>query len=71
MPVYEFCCHACGHKFEKLCRLGETGENMSCPSCGKKEIKKQFSLIQRPRGERGGASSGCSSCSSGNCGTCH
>ena len=30
MPLYEFKCSACGHRFDELVRLGETPE---CPSC--------------------------------------
>ncbi|MBS4021643.1 MAG: zinc ribbon domain-containing protein [Dethiobacter sp.] len=73
MPIYEFRCARCGVKTEKLCRLGETGESLSCPSCGRNELKKIFSLIQRKGrpGEDAGGGSSCGSCSSSNCGTCH
>ncbi len=44
MPIYEYQCSACGHAFEKLIRnpadLPET-----CPDCGKKKLKKQFSAF--------------------------
>ncbi len=30
MPLYEFKCRACGHRFEDLVKVGETPE---CPKC--------------------------------------
>ncbi len=69
MPIYEFRCPDCGHKNEKLCRLGETGEGLACPACSKVGLKKLFSLIQRTG--RDGDGSGCGSCTSSSCSSCH
>jgi putative FmdB family regulatory protein len=34
MPLYEYRCRDCGHRFEVLQRLGEGGEGLECPRCG-------------------------------------
>ena len=77
MPFYEFKCTACGHRFEKLCSMGDNGENLDCPKCGVKKPQRVFSAFSSPGGDRGsgdgvgGGNSKCASCSSGNCSTCH
>lgn len=40
MPLYEYQCPTCGHRFEVLQRLGEGGDGLACPEC------------ERPRPER-------------------
>ena len=40
MPLYDFKCVACGHRFEELVRLGETPE---CPSCHDPKPERLFS----------------------------
>ncbi|TNE92900.1 MAG: zinc ribbon domain-containing protein [Deltaproteobacteria bacterium] len=32
MPIYEYACESCGHRFEKLVRLN--AEPPPCPECG-------------------------------------
>lgn len=34
MPIYEFRCSHCGHRFEVLCGFNETGDALQCPECG-------------------------------------
>jgi putative FmdB family regulatory protein len=41
MPIYQYCCQACGHSFEVLQRLGEGAEQLRCPQCGAPEPVKQ------------------------------
>jgi len=31
MPIYEYCCDSCGHRFERLVRIG--AEPPPCPEC--------------------------------------
>lgn len=35
MPIYDFCCDDCGHQFEDLAPIDESGvfPGISCPSC--------------------------------------
>jgi putative FmdB family regulatory protein len=39
MPIYEYKCQKCGHKFEKLV-FGE--EEIKCPECNSRRIEKLF-----------------------------
>ncbi|NPV72734.1 MAG: zinc ribbon domain-containing protein [Pelotomaculum sp.] len=70
MPVYEFRCAGCGRRFEKLCPMGESGENLKCPECGApspRRVMSSFSAAGAGGGKGGGS---CSACSSRNCGSC-
>lgn len=42
MPIYEYQCNACEHRFEKLQKLSDEPLKM-CPSCEKEELKKLIS----------------------------
>ncbi len=41
MPIYEYACEACGHRFEKLMKIG--AEAPPCVSCGEDASKKLVS----------------------------
>jgi putative FmdB family regulatory protein len=34
MPLYEYRCRDCGHRFEVLQRSGAGAEGVECPRCG-------------------------------------
>lgn len=75
MPIYEFRCATCGHRFEKLCAMGETGENMNCPHCNTphpKRVLSTFSAAGTGTGIDDGSNrvSGCGTCSSSSCSSC-
>lgn len=42
MPLYEYECDACGHRFEKIQRFSEPLVQ-ECPSCGKGPVNKLLS----------------------------
>jgi|GEM_PF-287390 len=42
MPIYEYQCPDCGHRFEKLQKVSE-GPVTLCPSCGEEHVKKLVS----------------------------
>ena len=42
MPIYEYACSDCGHKFEALVRSTTVPE---CPSCHSKELEKLLSVF--------------------------
>ena len=78
MPIYEYLCPECEHKFEKLRPLSQADQTAECPKC-RKEARRQLStfacfsadpsgLISRVAGTSGGSS--CGGCSSGSCSTC-
>lgn len=41
MPIYEYECDKCGHRFEQLVRIG--AEAPPCPSCASAEVHKRIS----------------------------
>ena len=41
MPIYDYVCGACGHRFEVLHGLNEAGPHQ-CPACGNGPIKRAF-----------------------------
>jgi putative FmdB family regulatory protein len=48
MPVYEFECTACTHRFEEL--VSASGQTLvACPSCTSTDITKLISRFQRTR----------------------
>lgn len=70
MPIYEFICNSCGHQFEELCKINFKLEEIECPECSKKDVKKKPSLFGQKGTSSGGSSSSCGSCSSSSCGSC-
>ena len=55
MPMYEYACRECGHRFETL--VLSSSRTVTCPSCASAELDKQFSVF----GTGGGAAKGGSS----------
>jgi putative FmdB family regulatory protein len=45
MPLYEYKCANCSNTFEKLVRSSLAEEELTCPRCGHKEIKRLVSLF--------------------------
>ena len=45
MPLYEYRCEECDHRFEILQRLGDGADGLSCPSCGVERLARQFSTF--------------------------
>lgn len=43
MPIFEYACESCGHKFEKLVFNGNT--EVECPSCQGTRLRKLFSVF--------------------------
>ena len=55
MPIFEYQCLKCGHKFEELVLVGKQPE-LECPSCSSGKVKKLLSAGSiRPRGIPKGA----------------
>jgi putative FmdB family regulatory protein len=42
MPIYEFQCNACGHRFDRLQKLSDPDPSV-CPSCGAPQVQRQIS----------------------------
>ncbi|MBI4317953.1 MAG: zinc ribbon domain-containing protein [Chloroflexi bacterium] len=76
MPLYEYRCSACAHKFELLRGFSSADNAAPCPCCGALEVRRLVSTFASFSKSEGGAvqsvgGSGCSSCSSSSCATCH
>lgn len=66
MPIYEYCCNACGCEFEKLVR-GQ--QPVTCRNCSSADVTKKMSVFGMSGVEKQ-TSSGCGTCTSGSCSTC-
>jgi putative FmdB family regulatory protein len=40
MPIYEFECSACNHVFERVMKVGEAYDDLTCAKCGAAKPKK-------------------------------
>lgn len=49
MPIYEYRCARCGHRFSELVR-GE-GDEAACPACGRGEPERLLSSLAPARRE--------------------
>jgi len=63
MPLFEYSCRECSHRFEYLTRQGQTPH---CPSCESEDLEKQLSVfaVSAP------SSSGSFDAAPGPCGSC-
>lgn len=50
LPMYEYECAACGHKFEKLKRLINLDGKLKCPNCGGHKTNRIFSAFMSKAG---------------------
>ncbi len=73
MPIYEYLCPRCEHRFEEFQRMGEEA-SPPCEECGCKKTRRQFSTFAMGgsggNGESGSGSS-CSGCARSSCAGCH
>lgn len=65
MPLYEYACQECEHKFETLV-LGN--EEVECPECHGTQLAKQLSVPARPRTAEASLPLGCSNPDAPPCG---
>lgn len=66
MPLYEYQCSQCGHRFEVLQRMGEGAEALTCPRCQAARPEKKFSTFASGAGSS--PASGASAAASPGCG---
>ncbi|GLQ96655.1 FmdB family zinc ribbon protein [Dyella mobilis] len=45
MPIYEFQCSACGHRFDRLQKMSDP-DPTDCPDCGAPQVHRQLSAPQ-------------------------
>lgn len=61
MPIYEYSCGRCNHRFEAIVLSRQ--EKISCPACASTVIEKQLSMFSAPASDKEASSS-----SGGGCG---
>jgi len=62
MPIYEYKCKKCGHKFEEFQSIGATNESLNCPVCNEPKPERVLSVFGS--GSGGGISVDSGGCSS-------
>jgi putative FmdB family regulatory protein len=65
MPIYEFECQDCGKPFETLVS-GFSTDNVKCPACSSKEVKKKISSFAVKGSNFGSGNFGTATCNTGN-----
>jgi putative FmdB family regulatory protein len=55
MPIYEYKCTVCHHRFSVLQRIGEGNEQLRCEKCGAPKPVKQFSTFASSSGGHSGS----------------
>ena len=69
MPLYEYKCRACGHRFEVLQRMGESAERVECPRCDERAAEKLLSTFAATSsGSGASAGAACGGGGGGGCG---
>jgi putative FmdB family regulatory protein len=50
VPIYEFVCDACGHRFEELVGspVGRQADDVACPECGSGKVEREVSSSYAP-----------------------
>ena len=56
MPIYEYVCAECGHKFEKLVLSSRRAKEIRCPQCGSLSVDKAVSVFSGAVTSAGGGS---------------
>lgn len=67
MPIYEFSCSTCDRSFEELVRSAEAINEVVCPQCGSRRVRRKISLFasKGTSGSNAFAASTASSCATG------
>ncbi len=56
MPIYEFVCKDCKQPFEKLVRSASSATEVTCPTCGSRDVQKELSVFaMKPSASSGGS----------------
>lgn len=50
VPIYEFVCESCAHRFEELVgsHVGRETADVACPECSSAEVERQLSTSYAP-----------------------
>ncbi|MFN7960340.1 MAG: zinc ribbon domain-containing protein [Thermoanaerobaculia bacterium] len=69
MPLYEYRCEACHHRFEVLQRMGQGAEGLACPRCGEGSVERLLSTFAAHSAGGSSAASTGGSCGAPGCGS--
>jgi len=71
MPLYEYNCPKCGHKFEELTRSADA-DKIKCPQCGTKAARQfsTFGVSMAPSHSHTPPAGGCGGCPGASGGSC-
>jgi len=68
MPIFDFECQECGHKFDLMVSNADK-DRVTCTQCGARNIKQLLSLFNTSRvGASSDHCSGCPAAGTGGCG---
>jgi len=72
MPVYEYACKECGHKFDSLRSMKEADAPIPCKNCQSLQTHRKLSTFFSSSEGRSVTpqSGGCSGCNGGSCASC-
>jgi putative FmdB family regulatory protein len=71
MPIYEYYCQNCGHKFELLRSFSEADSPTHCEKCQASDVKRMLSKVNSfSDGVSLNSSGSCSGCTSHSCSGC-
>ncbi|MBN1375213.1 MAG: zinc ribbon domain-containing protein [Dehalococcoidia bacterium] len=77
MPIYEYACPHCHHKFELLRPISQSEADLECPKCKTPSKRSISKFVSRSKDDMSflnhmpaSSSSSCSGCSSTNCSSC-
>ena len=65
MPVYDYKCPKCGHRFDLLRSMSARDEDVRCPKCGGEVVRVyegRWGCAKAGGGECGGNCQGCPGC---------
>ncbi|MGC4055773.1 MAG: zinc ribbon domain-containing protein [Paludibaculum sp.] len=59
MPMYEYRCTECGHRYEQLRRMSEADTKLVCPRCASQQVERLVSACAVGPSSSGGKTGGC------------
>jgi len=65
MPIYEYRCRDCGHRFSRLQKVGADADSVTCPACGAQQAERQLSTFASASSGGTATSSPAPGCGSG------
>lgn len=72
MPIYEYVCKDCGHKFDSIRTINNADTPIQCKQCASSHTSRVMSVcFSQSDGKSTLSGSGCSGCSGGSCASCH